>query len=246
MAACARALQLLHSQQAEQFVQREGFGKGRMPRPSTRNLTLPSAPTINPDNVSYPVAMLEGDPKATLPKTGLGEIRSGQLPSVERLLSLHTLGQFGFVSPDSVGLVKSRNEVGGLRAAPVPVQSRRAAPGPEAGEGQEGKRALGDGRLELVSLLKSEKPAVYVSVQLPRMEDLKKKPRRELTAFEDKGLKPLKGGEDLVTEATTNRILMLAALRASKQCLECHHGQRGELLGSFSYELLRDPPILAR
>ena len=37
---------LLHSQQAEQIVQREGFGRGRMPRPSTRNLTLPSAPTI--------------------------------------------------------------------------------------------------------------------------------------------------------------------------------------------------------
>ena len=45
----------------------------------------------------------------------------------------------------------------------------------------------------------------------------------------------------VVVEATTNRIRMLGSLRASKQCLECHRGHYGALLGAFSYELLRDP-----
>ena len=41
-------------------------------------------------------------------------------------------------------------------------------------------------------------------------------------------------------------ILMMGALRASKQCLQCHDVQRGELLGTFSYEMLRDPPLEAK
>lgn len=34
------------------------------------------------------------------------------------------------------------------------------------------------------------------------------------------------------------------SLRASKQCLQCHKVQRGELLGAFTYELQRDPAIV--
>lgn len=101
-------------------------------------------------------------------------------------------------------------------------------------------------RLELVSLLKFEKPAVYVSDQLPRMEDLQNAPKRGLASFEEKALKSLFEGEDLITEATPNRIRMMGSLRASKQCLECHQGERGALLGGFSYELLRDPAIALR
>jgi hypothetical protein len=36
---------------------------------------------------------------------------------------------------------------------------------------------------------------------------------------------------------------MLGSLRAQKQCLECHRVPHGSLLGAFSYELRRDPPI---
>jgi hypothetical protein len=28
-----------------------------------------------------------------------------------------------------------------------------------------------------------------------------------------------------------------------RQCLECHAIERGALLGAFSYEFLRDPPV---
>ena len=46
-------------------------------------------------------------------------------------------------------------------------------------------------------------------------------------------------GDDLALEVHTHRIRMLGALRASKQCVQCHQVPRGELLGAFSYELVR-------
>ena len=31
---------------------------------------------------------------------------------------------------------------------------------------------------------------------------------------------------------------MLGAIRSAKQCVQCHGGQRGDLLGAFSYTLV--------
>jgi hypothetical protein len=77
-------------------------------------------------------------------------------------------------------------------------------------------------RLELVSLLKHERPAAYVSDHLPRMGDLRTKAQtRPLSEFEDKALAAVRDGEDLVAEATANRIHLLGSLRATKQCLDC-------------------------
>lgn len=45
----------------------------------------------------------------------------------------------------------------------------------------------------------------------------------------------------MIAQATTNRIEMVGSLRAEEQCLQCHDAERGELLGAFSYELIRDP-----
>ena len=98
-------------------------------------------------------------------------------------------------------------------------------------------------RLELVSLLKHEKPAVYVSRSLPRMEDLKDVKTRALSRFEQSALKQLRDGEDVVTKASLNRIEMIGSLRATKQCQQCHDVKSGALLGAFSYELLRDPQL---
>jgi hypothetical protein len=72
---------------------------------------------------------------------------------------------------------------------------------------------------------------------------VKKGKTRPLTAFEAQALKELQQGEDLVTDARLNRIRMMGSLRAGKQCLQCHQVLRGDLLGSFSYELQRDPPV---
>ena len=53
-----------------------------------------------------------------------------------------------------------------------------------------------------------------------------------------------RNGEDLVTDATVNRIHLLGAVRAARQCLDCHNVERGALLGAFSYELRRTPPLV--
>jgi hypothetical protein len=98
-------------------------------------------------------------------------------------------------------------------------------------------------RLELVGLFVHDKPQVYMSHRLPKMTELAGSKVRDLSEFEEQALKTLRGGDELVATATLNRIQMLGAIRASKQCLECHEVQRGDLLGAFSYELRRDPPV---
>jgi hypothetical protein len=168
------------------------------------------------------------------------------LLSLASLTQIHDMGQFSFLDSGSFGYVKSRKEVSGFvphqfRFDPAEFVMRRMPKSELAGMQRWVMR-----RLELVSLEKFEKPAVYLAEQLPRMQDLKTTPVRDLSAFEAKALKQLQAGEDVVTEATTNRIQMLGSLRASKQCVKCHQAERGELLGAFSYELLRDPPIRTR
>ncbi len=93
-------------------------------------------------------------------------------------------------------------------------------------------------RLELVSLLKHERPVVYVSEHLPNMDELRDVPTRALTAFEGKSLVRLRRDENLVTEDAGNLLHMLGAVRASETCMKCHSVRRGELLGAFSYELV--------
>ncbi len=97
--------------------------------------------------------------------------------------------------------------------------------------------------LQLVSLLKHEAPVVYLSNNLPKMEELHAADLRPLNEFEAASLQRLFDGEHVTMDVRTNRIRMLGALRASKQCLKCHQVNRGELLGAFSYELIRAKPI---
>ena len=97
-------------------------------------------------------------------------------------------------------------------------------------------------QMHLVSLLRHEEPRAYVSYYLPAMEELEDKPTRDLDSFEADALEKLYDGEDIVTDAHMNRIVMLGSLRASKDCLECHDVDRGDLLGAFSYRLERVHP----
>src|SRR5262249_21667243 len=93
-------------------------------------------------------------------------------------------------------------------------------------------------RLELVSLLLHDEPAVYESKSLPRMSELAERPvTRTLDSFEASALAKLEAGENVVYHATLNRIEMTGAIRAVHQCLQCHHVERGALLGAFSYSL---------
>jgi hypothetical protein len=77
------------------------------------------------------------------------------------------------------------------------------------------------------------------------MTELDRSKVRDLSDFEKESLQKLQHGDEMAADATLNRIRMLGAVRASKQCLDCHEAQRGDLLGAFSYELRRDPPVKA-
>ena len=66
------------------------------------------------------------------------------------------------------------------------------------------------------------------------------------TILEKRGLQELVDGESVSLAAKQNRIEMFGAIRAAENCLQCHNGQRGKLLGAFTYKIFRDPPIKAK
>ena len=96
--------------------------------------------------------------------------------------------------------------------------------------------------LELVSLLLHDEPEVYESSHLPRMDRVHAMPTRPLDRFERFGLDALRQGEDLFATQGDEGVRMLGAVRAFRQCLPCHGGERGALLGAFSYTLRADEP----
>ena len=75
------------------------------------------------------------------------------------------------------------------------------------------------------------------------MDYLNSNSTRQLDTFEQESLRQLRGGEEIVIEHELNHIRMVGAIRAAKQCLDCHSVRRGELLGAFSYLLDRKQPI---
>lgn len=96
-------------------------------------------------------------------------------------------------------------------------------------------------KLELVSLLKSPTPRVYLSRNLPNMKELANARTRELNKFEAESLAKLRSGEHLLIESDHAEIRMLGSVRAASQCVDCHSVKRGTLLGAFSYVLHRVP-----
>ncbi len=241
------SLEQLHSAQVEEFVKREGFGLERMPRPrpSPDHLDLPDGPS-QPFAAPLP-AEYGGGPKATLPAKGDGPSATGlSLPGLASVGQFHANGIAWFATPDSFGLVRDRDHVAGFRPHQFRGLPQLGEQGPPRAPGQPPaapKERWLVSRLELVSVWKSETPAVYVSGSLPRMQELKSAKTRRLTEFEAKALKALGEGEEVVTEATPNEIRMVGAVRAAKQCTACHEVKRGTLLGAFSYDLRRDPPV---
>jgi hypothetical protein len=215
----AESLKLLHSDQAQEFIDRDGFGVPRRLAPSVLWLNLPTAPSIpfaaaNDGADSKPVAR----------------------PNNDELADFHRQGVFDFLNPNGFGYIRDREHVAGFqphqfRGLPVLPSEEKAPPGKT--------EQWAVVRLELVSLLKHDQPCVYVTNALPRMMDAQGAPTRPLFPFEEKGLKALKDGDDLATESSGVRISMIGSLRARKQCLDCHAVKHGDLLGAFSWELQR-------
>jgi hypothetical protein len=91
--------------------------------------------------------------------------------------------------------------------------------------------------LDLVGLVKYDHPVVYVSEKLPDMKKLKGVPTRLLDFFELAAVEELKKGEDLFIASKDGTVRLLGAIRATRDCLECHSGKERDLLGAFSYTL---------
>jgi len=140
------------------------------------------------------------------------------------LLEMHDSGVLDFIHPSGFGHIKDRRHVAGFEPhqfSQVPQPTERWAVE----------------QLDLISLLLHEKPVAYVSAKLPKMDELRGAPTRQLDEVEAEGLQALRNGEDLFVHSTEAGVRMVGSVRAANQCVKCHDGNRGDLLGAFSYRL---------
>lgn len=226
-------LEVLHERSRDSFVLSSGFGVGRMSRARKERIALPKTEPIPLPSPSY---VPEYDP-ATDRSVPLAKdaTSSDAQPAKETLLSMHDRGLQEFLDPDRMGYVKDREHIAGFES-----HAFQSIPQVDSSGNNEQWQVT---RLELVSLLKHDVPRVYVSENLPQMDELENAVTRPLDDFESSALEKLRRTEDLVVQISVNRIRMLGSLRAGKDCLECHSVQRGDLLGAFSYDLFRVRPI---
>ncbi|MDB5337616.1 MAG: hypothetical protein JWN70_3235 [Planctomycetaceae bacterium] len=157
-------------------------------------------------------------------------IQSDRAQERQNLQSFHHDSITNFVPLNSLGGVNDRLEAWGFqshafRLAPEKMDTRIEATGWMLA------------RLELVSLLKHQPPAVYVSEHLPAMDELRDAPTRAVTRFESDALAKLVAGEELILDKPDNHELrMLGSIRAIAACRECHQVPLGGLLGAFTYK----------
>jgi hypothetical protein len=212
----AERLKELHREHVSLFVRSFGFGVNRM---SVFQPWEPHRKQI--EQLPQP-----GDrpPSSWSP----GELENLPPVSPQGLWGLHRDGVLDFVNPLGFGYFKDRRYVAGF-------QEHHFSQVPTTADWK--VRTL-----DLVGLVAHERPVAYVSDQLPRMDELKKAPTRPLDAFEEIGLAALEKGEELFVRDVGGVRRMLGAVRSAKQCVGCHGGERGDLLGAFSYTLKRMEP----
>jgi hypothetical protein len=212
------ALRSLHERRMETFVNNSGFGVRRI-------LSVPTEQLVKAPEMAEP-----------LPQPGtLGEMEWSDSViatkpagvSEGNLTKLHLDGVLNFVNPRGFGYVTAQKQLFGFQP-----HHFRDVPKADAWQVH---------TLELVSLLLHDVPKVYVTMNLPRMDKIRDIPTRSLDLFETTGLAKLQAGEDLFIRVLPRGIRMLGAVRSVKQCVECHGGERGDLLGAFSYSLQRMP-----
>jgi hypothetical protein len=226
-------LQRLHHQYVQQFIDSPGFGVGRRITPSKHSLEIPEAdpipfPASDDDSVS--AGSLMGEQWQMTGRDSDHFQKSGEVLDV--FAQIHVESLVDFVNARGFGYVKDRDHVAGF-------QSHRFTKLPEVTRARAGTGRWQIVSLELVSLLKHEQPRVYLSKNLPRMDELRRAGTRPLDAFENTSLAALERGKDLQVRSTTDRIRILGSIRAATQCLKCHDVERGDLLGAFSYTLRR-------
>lgn len=214
-----RSLRQIHEETVQLFVNQPGFGVTRM--------IVFSEQALKRGPHDEPAIPQPGTRVASpwLPEQ-LQKERPGLLFSeaAGNLLSLHCKSVVDFVNVAGFGYIKDRRHVAGFQEHQV-----SEAPVPE--------RPWTLQMLDLIGLVFHEKPTAYVSEHLPRMQELKSAPTRELDEFESIGLLALQRGEDLFVRERREERRMLGAIRAARRCLVCHEAERGDLLGAFSYRM---------
>jgi hypothetical protein len=209
-------LKMLREEKVGLFVNSPGFGVTRMFRPSRESLKDDLRPAASVPQPEPRISSVWPDE----------DVPRGPITRGEELGRMHEGGVLDFVYPAGFGLVKEGRLVTGFQ----PHRFSRL-PGPA--------ERWAVARLDLVGLLLHEAPVAYVSESLPRMDELREAPTRPLDGFEATALEKLRRGEDLVLEGVAGRARMLGALRSAGECVRCHGGVRGDLLGAFSYVLRR-------
>jgi hypothetical protein len=216
-------LQQLHEESVNAFINQPGFGVTRMVGLSEvmlRQGLRDKPPLPQPGPRSTAAWSTEALKMQPLPRDGFAAEEGS-------LFQWHQASVIDFIHPGGFGYFKDRGHVAGFQEH----QFSRVPEQPERWVLQ---------TLDLVGLVVHDEPVVYVSDHLPRMDELRKVSTRPPDAFEKAGLEQLARGRDIFVADGSFGRRMLGAVRSVKQCLECHGGNRGDLLGAFSYTLVRE------
>ena len=214
-----RAITQLHEDHVQLFVDNPGFG-------ATRMSFVPSEQALEQWRSGEGPIPQPGPPDSGGPGGGSRE-RYDMTINYSELARVHVNGITDFAPPESFGLRRADGQVAGfqphgLTQTPDRVELWRVE------------------RVDLVGLVLAPEPRVYVSEFLPRMDHLKHAAARPPDEFETAALAGLRSGKELVvSEAEGTTVRAVGAIRSAKQCVDCHGGNRGDLLGAFSYTLGR-------
>ena len=213
----AKSIELLHTSSLSVLNQVAGF------RHMHSTLLHPLTEDIRPDAVQPIRQELDFVEDGVDIGSNKSYIKTDDVTDMNARSTADFANQIGF------GLVRSRSEVAGFRP-------HRFSKWPDAPKRWDIKR------IDLVGLLLHEQPVVYVGNHLPRMADVGKLATRSLGAFENDGLAAIRKGEELYIRGDQDKLRVIGAMRNFDQCIKCHGGQPGDLLGAFSYVLVRQPP----
>ncbi len=209
----ARYLQAVHAHTLYEFIEREGRGFER---------AMPML-TFEFDRRGREGPFEQSESSWTNEEEGdLWNPRKAE--EISALGAAHRQNIVNFAFPRGFGFVKDRSHVAGF-------ESHRFQ-GPLKSD--ESWKIV---HIELVSLLLHIPPIVYQSDELPRMDRVKQVSTRLLDPFENAALARIKKGEDLIVADVPRGLRMLGAIRNAKQCIQCHEGKRGDLLGAFAYSI---------